>query len=55
MPIFKTISEKQAKGKVKKIFDEIKRSRKIKKMTHYFQNFLKKLLHCSGILMKLWV
>ena len=32
MPIFKTISEKQAKGKVKKIFDEIKRARKIKKI-----------------------
>ena len=30
MAIFKTISEKQAKGIVKKIFNEIKRVRKIK-------------------------
>ena len=28
MPIFKTISEKQTKGKIKKIFNEIKRSKK---------------------------
>ena len=32
MPFFKTISEKQAKGKVKKIYNEIKKIRKIKKI-----------------------
>ena len=31
MPFFKTISEKKAKGKVKTIYDEIKKVRKIKK------------------------
>ena len=36
MPIFKTISEKQAKGKVKKIFNEIKRVRKIKKIPNFW-------------------
>ncbi len=30
MPILKTVSEKKAKGKVKKIFDTIKKTRKIK-------------------------
>ena len=37
MPIFKTISEKQAKGKVKKIFNEIKRVRKIKKIPNFWK------------------
>ena len=37
MAIFKTISEKQAKGKVKKIFNEIKRVRKIKKIPNFWK------------------
>ena len=37
MPIFKTISEKQAEGKVKKIFNEIKRVRKIKKIPNFWK------------------
>ena len=37
MAIFKTISEKQAKGKVKKIFNEIKRLRKIKKIPNFWK------------------
>ena len=50
MPIFKTISEKQAKGKVKKIFDEIKRSRKIKKIP----NFWKTLANNPETLERTW-
>ena len=37
MPIFKTISEKQAKGKVKKIYNEIKKVRKIKKIPNFWK------------------
>ena len=37
MPILKTISEKQAKGKVKKIFDNIKQTRKIKKIPNFWK------------------
>ena len=37
MSIFKAISEKQAQGKVKKIFDEIKRVRKIKKIPNFWK------------------
>ena len=37
MPIFKTISEKQAKGKVKKIYNEIKKIRKIKKIPNFWK------------------
>ena len=37
MSILKTISEKQAKGKVKKIFNEIKRVRKIKKIPNFWK------------------
>ncbi len=37
MPIFKTVSEKQSKGKVKKIFNEIKRTRKIKKIPNFWR------------------
>ena len=50
MPIFKTISEKQAKGKVKKIFDEIKRARKIKKIP----NFWKTLANNPETLERTW-
>ena len=32
MKIFKTISERQAKGKIKKIYDDIKKTRNIKKI-----------------------
>ena len=37
MPVFKTISEKKAKGKVKKIFEEIKKTRKIKKIPNFWK------------------
>ena len=37
MPIFKPINEKQAKGKVKKIFNEIKKTRKIKKIPNFLR------------------
>ena len=37
MPILKTVSEKQAKGKVKKIFDTIKQTRKIKKIPNFWK------------------
>ena len=37
MPILKTVSEKQAKGKVKKIFDNIKQTRKIKKIPNFWK------------------
>ena len=50
MPIFKTISEKQAKGKVKKIFDEIKRVKKIKKIP----NFWKTLANNPETLERTW-
>lgn len=38
MTIFKPISEKQAKGKVKKVFDEIKKTRKIKKIPNFWRS-----------------
>ena len=50
MPIFKAISEKQAKGKVKKIFNEIKRVRKIKKIP----NFWKTLANNPETLERTW-
>jgi len=50
MPVFKTISEKQAKGKVKKIFNEIKRIRKIKKIP----NFWKTLANNPETLERTW-
>tara|TARA_Y100000590_G_C15411318_1_gene897704 strand:- start:425 stop:847 length:423 start_codon:yes stop_codon:yes gene_type:complete len=50
MAIFKTISEKQAKGKVKKIFNEIKRVRKIKKIP----NFWKTLANNPDTLERTW-
>ena len=37
MPILKTISEKKAKGKVKKIFDIIKKTRKIKTIPNFWK------------------
>jgi len=37
MPIFKTISEKKNRGKVKKIFDEIKKVRKIRKIPNFWK------------------
>ena len=37
MPIFNIVSEKKAKGKVKKIFDEIKRVRKIKRVPNFWK------------------
>ena len=50
MPIFKTISEKQAKGKVKKIYNEIKKVRKIKKIP----NFWKTLANDPSTLERSW-
>ena len=50
MPIFKTISEKQAKGKVRKIFNEIKRVRNIKKIP----NFWKTLANSPETLGRTW-
>ena len=37
MPILKTITEKKAKGKVKKIFDTIKKTRKITKIPNFWK------------------
>ena len=37
MPILKTISEKKAKGKVKKIFDDIKKVRNIKTIPNFWK------------------
>ena len=50
MKIFKPISEKKAKGKVKKIFNEIKYSRKIKKIP----NFWRSLAHNPETLERTW-
>mgnify|MGYP003955467437 FL=1 len=50
MPFFKTISEKKAKGKVKKIYDEIKKVRKIKKIP----NFWKTLANDPSTLERTW-
>ena len=50
MPIFKTISEKLAKGKVKKIYNEIKKVRKIKKIP----NFWKSLANDPSTLERTW-
>lgn len=50
MPIFKTISENHAKGKVKKIFQEIKKTRKIKKIP----NFWKTLANEPDTLERTW-
>ena len=37
MPIFKAISEKKTRGKVKKNFDEIKKIRKIRKIPNFWK------------------
>ena len=50
MPFFKTISEKTAKGKVKTIYDEIKKVRKIKKIP----NFWKTLANDPSTLERTW-
>ncbi|MBC8294569.1 MAG: carboxymuconolactone decarboxylase family protein [Pelagibacterales bacterium] len=50
MTIHKPVSEKKAKGKVKKIFDEIKSSRKIKKIP----NFWRSLAHNPATLERTW-
>ncbi len=50
MSIFKPINENQAKGKVKKIFEDIKRSRKIKKIP----NFWRSLAHNPKLLERTW-
>ena len=38
MSILKTVSEKKAKGKVKKIYDNIKKVRKIKKIPNFWKS-----------------
>jgi len=50
MSIFKPINEKQAKGRVKRIFDDIKSSRKIKKIP----NFWRSLAHNPETLERTW-
>ncbi len=50
MPFFKTISEKKTKGKVKTIYDEIKKVRKIKKIP----NFWKTLANDPSTLERTW-
>ena len=50
MPFLKTISEKKAKGKVKTIYDEIKKVRKIKKIP----NFWKTLANDPSTLERTW-
>ena len=37
MPILKAVSEKKVKGKVKKIFEEIKKKRKISKIPNFWK------------------
>ena len=50
MSIFKPINEKTAKGKVKRIFEDIKNSRKIKKIP----NFWKSIAHNPELLERTW-
>ena len=50
MSIFKPIQEKQAKGKVKTIFNEIKKTRKIKKIP----NFWTSIAHNPKLLERTW-
>ena len=50
MSIFKTVSEKKIKGKVKKIFNEIKKTRKIKKIP----NFWKTIANDPNTLERTW-
>ena len=50
MPILKTVSEKNAKGKVKKIYNEIIKIRKIKKIP----NFWKTIANDPNTLERTW-
>ncbi len=50
MSIFKPIQEKQAKGKVKALFNEIKKTRKIKKIP----NFWRSIAHNPKLLERTW-
>ena len=50
MSIFKPINEKDAKGKVKKVFDDIKHTRNIKNIP----NFWKSLAHSPETLERTW-
>ena len=50
MPILKTVSEKKAKGKVKKIYNEIKEIRKITKIP----NFWKTIANDPNTLERTW-
>ena len=50
MPMFKPIQENEAKGKVKEVFDEIKRSRKITEVP----NFWKYLANSPETLERTW-
>ena len=50
MEIFKPINEKKAKGKVKKIFSEIKKIRKISKIP----NFWRSIAHNPTLLERTW-
>ncbi len=50
MPLIKPISENKAKGKVKKIFDQIKKTRKISKIP----NFWRTLANDSKTLERTW-
>ena len=50
MSLFKPIHEKEAKGKVKKVFDDIKRTRNIKNIP----NFWKSLAHSPETLERTW-
>ena len=50
MSIFKSTDEKNAKGKVKKVFNEIKKTRKINKIP----NFWKSLAHNPDNLERTW-
>ena len=50
MSIFKPVKEKDAKGKVKKVFDDIKHTRNIKKIP----NFWKSLAHSPETLERTW-
>ena len=50
MSIFKPVNEKDAKGKVKKVFDDIKHTRNIK----IIPNFWKSLAHSPETLERTW-
>ena len=50
MSIFEPINENKAKGKVKKIFDDIKKTRSIKKIP----NFWKSIAHNPELLERTW-